>query len=327
MAVFDQIPGVKVTVQICGQDAAEYVDPHASESDPDDHHECPIVSRYIESIDDAEFSIKVAIDDEVYAWDDMLHVLSVRVQIDGRKIRGKIIQRGCKFIVVRGVEEYLKSSQLWLNKTFKFSAINTVDDNDLGRVQKDMNSVKGVGLIQVTLERRVKEKRVPTTPESVTNASALEVAEKSLKKKFVSHSTSFGKDKVIQPSDRWRTSLVSTDKGPIVVFRFIYRSKEGLKQELVIPRTPPPELAAPAIWQSVRDLTMSELQRLAQERLDQIKAEAAESPIKNEAKGDINSTYISTMKRELIEIVDSDEEAEKARPAKRPAVTVDLTDN
>lgn len=105
-------------------------------------------------------------------------------------------------------------------------------------------------------------------------------------------------------------------KGLIAVFRFKYRSRECLEQELIIPRTPSPEPTTPAAQLSVHNMTIAELQRLAQERLDQIHwAEKAKSG------------YTSAVKREFHEIVDDDEEADKTRAAKRPALAIDLTDD
>lgn len=67
MAILDKFPGIEVTIQVDGQDLTEYNDPHASGSVSEDDLGCPVVSKYIESIDDTEFSIKFTIS-KAYAW-------------------------------------------------------------------------------------------------------------------------------------------------------------------------------------------------------------------------------------------------------------------
>ncbi|KAI1282242.1 hypothetical protein F5Y07DRAFT_395043 [Xylaria sp. FL0933] len=330
MAVIDKVPGIEVTVQVDGQAATEYIDPYASDSDPDDDLECPVVSRYIESIDDTEFSIKIAVDNDLYAWKDVKHSLIAKTKVDGRWIDGPIIDKSTKMRVVEGTDEYSEASKQWYQRTLKFSAVNTVDDDNTKRTRKAIKAVKRVGLIEVSLERCTLVKRVSTAPTPFTNTNTLEVSEKALKKNFISHSTSFGIKKAVTKPRVWSTRSISEDNGPIAVFRFIYRSKENLKKELVIPRSPSPEPkpAAPPVSRSVHNMTISELQRLAQERLDQIKDEGVNSPIKRENKevAGIGEDRL-TKKRGVAEVVDVDEEAAKARSKKRLAVTIDLTDD
>ncbi|KAI1354523.1 hypothetical protein F5Y01DRAFT_311721 [Xylaria sp. FL0043] len=330
MAVLEEVPGVEVTVQVGGQDAVEYVDPHASDSDLDDDLECPVVSRYIESIDDTEFSIKIAVDNDVYAWKDVKHSLGATIEVDGRWVHEPLIEPGTEMRVVEGTEEYSEESKQWYLRTLKFSAVNTVDDDNTKRTRKDMEAVKDVGLIEVSLERCTLTEQISTTRTPFTNADTLRVTEKALKNNFISHSTCFGIKKAVTEPQVWSTRSISEDNGPIAVFRFIYRSKEKLKEELVIPRSPSPEPkpATPPVSRSVHNMTLSELQRLAQERLDQIKDEDVNSPIKRENKevAGIDEDGL-TKKRGVTEVVDVDEEAAKARSKKRLAVTIDLTDD
>ncbi|KAK6955908.1 hypothetical protein Daesc_003555 [Daldinia eschscholtzii] len=63
MAVLEDVPGVKVTVCINGTDCLEYDEPDIPEQQPN----CPTSSKYIESHDDTEFTIRVIIDKD-YNW-------------------------------------------------------------------------------------------------------------------------------------------------------------------------------------------------------------------------------------------------------------------
>ncbi|KAI0971867.1 hypothetical protein F4678DRAFT_461234 [Xylaria arbuscula] len=316
MAILDEVPGIKVTIQVGGQEATEYIDPHASESNNPDDPECPIVLRYIESIDDAEFSVKVDVDDDVYAWDDTNHVLSISVQIDGQPVSGSFCERGMKSGVMKGENFYSADSQEWYIRNLKFSAISIVDDRTKKRIQRDMETVERVGLIEVTIERHVLQHEVSAKPGESANPGALELGEKALKRNFISHSTSYGKNEAIEAPKLYDACRLPMDDGPIAVFRFMYRSKESLKAQLIIPRTPEPEPTGSSTSLSVDDLTMAEVRRLAQEKLDEMNWA-------REAKG--RSTSIT--KREISGVVDIDEEDKKARSRKRRVVTIDLTDD
>ncbi|KAI3343650.1 hypothetical protein F4824DRAFT_493903 [Ustulina deusta] len=313
MAVLDEVPGIEVTIQVNGQNATEYVDPHASDTDRDANLGCPVVSKYIESIDDAEFSIKMAIDDDTYAWDDIEHVLSAEVNIDGKQVTSFLAERGGEGMMAEDQLIYSEESQQWYCRKMKFSAISIAEDRNAAQVQEDIETVKEVGLIQVSLERCVEEGRATPVPDPFINTNTLEVAEKVLKGKTISHSASLGNPMITEETDLYHSSRVAADNGPIAVFRFIYRSQESLKKELIIPRSPSPELVVPTTSVSIGNLTMAEVRRLAQERLDQINA--------------AKSRHGSAMKRQANEVVDVDEEAEKAHSAKRPALTIDLTDD
>ena len=75
MAVLDEVPGIQVAVQINGRDAVEYDDP---EPPSHDHATCPISSKYIECIDDAEFSIRCVANRD-YNWGYKKHGLECRI--------------------------------------------------------------------------------------------------------------------------------------------------------------------------------------------------------------------------------------------------------
>ncbi|KAI3336615.1 hypothetical protein HD806DRAFT_528210 [Xylariaceae sp. AK1471] len=336
MAVLDEVPGIKVTILIDNQDVTEYVDPHASESDSDTNPGFPVISKYVKAIDDTEFSIRVAVDNDEYAWSDIDHCLTADIRVDGRLIDNCILRNDVIYpdgYIVKG-RTYFQGSQ-WRLERLKFAAISTVEDCNQARIKKDKKTVKDLGHINVSLERHVLgDQCIPVPKTYNTNSDKLEVAEKAVKGKAISHSTSLvflriktldtltntffslSQSEAAEDFSVWDTNRVALDDGPIAVFRFMYASEESLKQELIIPRTPSPEPATPIAPRSVDNMTIAELQRLAQERLDQIRwAQEAKSGRK------------SALKRGMNEVVDVDEEANRVRRAKRRAVTIDLTDD
>lgn len=57
---------------------------------------------------------------------------------------------------------------------------------------------------------------------------------------------------------------------PFAIIRFMYRSKDALKQELIIPQTPSPEPGPSPDPQTVDNLSPEQVRRLAQERPSEI---------------------------------------------------------
>ncbi|KAI1428551.1 hypothetical protein F5Y12DRAFT_711187 [Xylaria sp. FL1777] len=314
MAVLDEVPGIEVSILVNGQKAIEYVDPHASKLDLDGHLKYPVVTKYIESIDDAEFSVKLAVDDDVYAWDEIKHGLAIKVEVDGSLIQHCLMTRDSEDHLIKGQNMYSEESQQWYCRTMKFSAISTVESRSSEGIKKDIEAVKNIGCIQISFERHIVVKKgVKVAPTACIGTSALEVSEKALKHNFVSHSISLNKKETAVHFTKIHTRMLLTDNGPFAVFRFIYRSKERLRNMLIIPRSPEPEPAVPTASLSINNLAMADVRRLAQERLDQINwAKEAKIP------------SMPAMKRHVNEVVDVDEEAHSA---KRPAVSIDLTDD
>lgn len=125
MAVLDKIPGIEVTVQINGQDVVEYDDPDASELDKS----CPTSSKYIESIDDAEFTIQYKVTNE-YRWGYKKHRLSFIPSVDGFPISGRLFSEdkpvsGCHIAQTTGATYTdAETRQTHLRKC-RFSTIST----------------------------------------------------------------------------------------------------------------------------------------------------------------------------------------------------------
>ncbi|RYP42119.1 hypothetical protein DL767_000484 [Monosporascus sp. MG133] len=81
MAILQELPGVKVTVRVEGKDCVEYEDPDAA----DIQTSCPTSTKYIESVDDAEFCIHFHVDSD-YNWDYKKHFLDVAVYVDNQDL-------------------------------------------------------------------------------------------------------------------------------------------------------------------------------------------------------------------------------------------------
>ncbi|RYP07025.1 hypothetical protein DL764_002784 [Monosporascus ibericus] len=153
MAILEELPGVKVTVRIAGKDCVEYEDPDAG----DIQASCPTSSKYIESVDDAEFCIHFHMDSE-YNWDYKEHSLCVGVCVDGQMLTMKALRR--RYLINQQFDADIVGRPVlstetgeWFLPIPKFSAVNKVDDTTKDRIEKDREVAKNLGIITVKLHR------------------------------------------------------------------------------------------------------------------------------------------------------------------------------
>lgn len=121
MAVLDGVPGLEVAVHINGASAPEYDDPEG-----DGSHGPSTVTKYIESVEGAEFSIVTEVKHN-YAWGYRNHELVTYVSIDGKHRRATRILQSSKPAVIRetGVTERQPDTQQWVLRKYRFAAVTT----------------------------------------------------------------------------------------------------------------------------------------------------------------------------------------------------------
>ncbi|KAI1753762.1 hypothetical protein F4782DRAFT_495568 [Xylaria castorea] len=295
MAIHSDVPGLEVTVRCNEEPLHELEDPNAHDSN--DASACPLTTKYIECVDDTEFDITVKVSSN-YKWGYRNHVLVSNTYVDGNYVQGHIIRSpgtdcGHKYCV-KGQEMLSSSTGLWFIRKFKFTTVKTVDDTQKERVERDLKVAKKLGTIEVQFYRKIEYGPIPYSGTSDAKLGALELAEKSIKGEGISHGTSYGGRETVRTPVFYDVRKIAEDDGPILIIRFVYRSRDALKRELIIPRSPSPTL---------ENLTPAERDRLARERLDELR----EMKVKRE-------NMNPTIKREFGEIIDLTEDA-PARPA------------
>ncbi|KAI1111409.1 hypothetical protein F5Y14DRAFT_425460 [Nemania sp. NC0429] len=316
MAINEDVPGIEVTVRCNKQPLVELDDPNAHDDDIAPH---PSTTKYIECVDDTEFEVAIRVGSD-YLWDYRDHVLVARVRVDGKTVRGTVIRRadtdhGRQVFRIKG-RHVGSASGSWYLRRFKFAPVKTIDDARKERVQSDLEVAKDLGTIEVIFRRAIECGRGDHRRHGDTAPETFELAEKSLKGKAVSHGTSYGSRERASRQLAIHTLDIPEDHGSILSVKFMYRSKDALKRELIIPRSPSrsPTIAA---------LTPAERDRLARERLDELR----EQKLKREdGKG--------LIKREFGETLDLTKDPPPARPTKkhrfrdgREVDVVDLTDD
>ncbi|KAI1646949.1 uncharacterized protein F4817DRAFT_120038 [Daldinia loculata] len=322
MAILEVVPGIEAVVQVAGSDATEYEDPNALEQDTTDAI-CPTSTKYIECIDGARFTIKARVTRD-YQWSREVNALTWNFDVDGNSITGLVtikekMVNGVKTSIIEGNRLYCTRTKKWILQKFQFSAIDVVDDAKKDRIQDDIKIAKHLGMIQVRVYRCIYlGDSTPSLGKPITS-DKLELAEKSLKGKAISHGTSFSSsgDRVSAPRSCSVSYVDGRDK-PIAVFRFHYRSRDALKREMVIPRSPSP---SPGPKREVARMSRAELERLAGERLVQL-----------QRNGNIKEERKPTLKREFKEVIDLSDETERPVKSSRmapeiPEEVIDLTDD
>ncbi|KAI1640149.1 hypothetical protein F4809DRAFT_591663 [Biscogniauxia mediterranea] len=264
MAILEEIPGIEVTVQVNGRNAIEYDDPHASEQES--AADSPTSCKYIESIDDAEFSVSVVATGR-YTWRHH-HALLATLYADGQRVRGKVMEVSSSDnrITIEGRRHFDMKKQQWYLQRFKFAAISTVDDSKQDRVQRDKELAARLGIIEVRLRRVRVLGRLPVSSHHSPGCQPQakhELSEKSLKGKAISHGVDFSSNEKSPVRSYSQIRYIPGEKEYFGAYRFCYRSKDALRQELIIPRSPSPA-------HNISGLSRAEIERLARERLQQI---------------------------------------------------------
>ncbi|KAI3555314.1 hypothetical protein CABS03_02877 [Colletotrichum abscissum] len=327
MAVIDELKGVKVTIQVNGQEAVEYDDPDGFENDVNRKHATHRIFKYIESKDDTCFTVKYEVN-HMHRWESPKSAFSLYLYVDGKRM-DSVVCEASRFnsfdpfykwsTVVEGSRGSSRDPSYDRLSKFKFSQVTTVDDATKERVEGDSKKAKSLGVIEIFVYP------LTITGPSYSSGhehyrdnqnSSFNIAEKALKGRAVSHGTSFTDGGFVSKRKSVCADYLNGGN-PMACFMFKYRSRDALQKELIIPRSPSPE--------AIDELSEADIRRLAAERLDEINQNGRRSgTVKLERKG-------PTIKREFAEIYDLTEEPAKREwkkikiDANREAI--DLTDD
>lgn len=120
MAILQEVPGVAVTIRVNDVDCVEYDDPNASEQPLDK----PTSSKYIESPDDAEYTIHIKID-SAYDWSYKNHMMGVTAASDGLHISSDVFTKDNE-VTERDIsarEEFCQDTNHWHSRKPMFSRV------------------------------------------------------------------------------------------------------------------------------------------------------------------------------------------------------------
>ncbi|OLN92284.1 hypothetical protein CCHL11_01573 [Colletotrichum chlorophyti] len=285
MAVIDTISAVKVTVRLhTSFDAAEeYPDPYQYYNDLKYLDNFEQTSRnYIKSQSGVEFSVNIEVADEhsidPWVWGDegFLFFLYIDGQFMGRRFCF-----GKEFKPHRGGWRYTFKNRrhpnddrtAMLESNFKFETVTTVDED---ASDDDYRRGRDLGTIEVQLRLRKLanmpdrlRKRNLERPFRDPQIDLYQIAEKALKGRPLYHGTSFTRPKRL-PMDPPCRNVQTARAGPLLAtYHFKYRSR-GSPEPL--PRQYQSQSGGDAIPR-FEDLPTHEIERLARERLRQMRDE------------------------------------------------------
>ncbi|RYP58418.1 hypothetical protein DL769_008957 [Monosporascus sp. CRB-8-3] len=244
MAIIDGLRGVDVTIRVDGQTATEYADPDAPAAG--DTGGCKTSSQYIECRDKAKFTIHLKVTKD-YAWGHRNHSLNIGIFIDGEYAKGELCREGDTLFqpwecdvghrTVRLGGNQPGQQDRYVAQAFEFSGIKKVDDAPDERVVNEVSKARKLGMIEIKFFRCIESGGADIAPQQSREQST-EFASKALKGKATSHMTSYSPPTPTTAPRYIKCNNLRADNGPIAIFRFIYRSKEGLIAEAIIPRAP-----------------------------------------------------------------------------------------
>ncbi|THZ08482.1 hypothetical protein D6C93_00503 [Aureobasidium pullulans] len=315
MAILDSLPGVGITVVVDGEDLHEY-------QDTDMEDEENTVTKYVEAVTDANFTIKIKGSQELEYKGDCL---SLDVLVDGLRIQRPLIGReatrnGGYTRLVEG----LKVNAGYMRR-LRFNTLETVTEHGFG-LPEDLERVKTMGKIEVRLVHKIWDKPTERTYKDVANDIGI-ISEKAIKGQAMTHSLGYYQwlhleantltlcslDPVTPISSGICKTRVSSCKttvssckpvegvqNPAATFVFFYRSKKLM----IIPRTPSP---VPLEDRPEEELNPEEMAELAKV--------AVTSQVKKE------------VKRELEDDDDNDSRARKRARPSASAINFEINDD
>ncbi|TGO59953.1 hypothetical protein BOTNAR_0153g00070 [Botryotinia narcissicola] len=268
MVVFDKLPGLEVTIRVNGVQAQEYVDDEDIEYGPGligARQALRTVSKYIKAIDGAKFSIICTL---LPKFKFNAPNLQADVSVDGNYSEGKIIapeDRGRSPTQFDGPINFHPIGNRSMLRKYKFSELHiSTEEGRLSSLKKDKAEAEKLGTIEIRIWRASKSVPVECKYRNIKSSSN-EFHEKALKGQAKSHNVSYSPEIAISIPSYVNVTKLDGEDYPVAIYKFKYRSKESLKQLMIIERTPEPENSptpSPAPDVNLNNLTAAQKERL-----------------------------------------------------------------
>ncbi|KAK7968094.1 uncharacterized protein PG986_002371 [Apiospora aurea] len=228
MAILKGNTGVQVYVRVGGRIAKEYRDP---DPPPPTQNRCPVMCKYIDSLTNLPFVIDTYVDPN-YDFSYKNHTLSFHVYVDGKYMvnncTGKeYVLAGCGYRSVSGPVMMDEQGANVVQQKFRFSPVKT-GWTTIGEIayRGTRRKARDIGVIEVQVFRIILREVTGSQRGSALRGQDLELSEKALKGKAISHGASCGKvEAPRQQTKNHEWDDIPEDRGPIAVYRFLYRSR------------------------------------------------------------------------------------------------------
>ncbi|SPJ75652.1 uncharacterized protein FTOL_05383 [Fusarium torulosum] len=288
MAVLDEVPHITARVRVAGELATEYSpldDQEAIVISDQEGPKVPTAHCYIESKSDAQFVIESTVTPS-FKFSKGHDCIVVDVYIDGQPMCGQIL---CKSVIrdQPGTFKLSTAQQVGRSgrpvaKKFVFAAITkNCDPSTKDRASDDIERAKTLGKIHLILQTGQYKGSLPWKSDFEAKNQQLDLMEKALKGKEISHAT------VLAESSEKALSTygVVEKRRKFGEFVFHYRSYQALQHEMIIPRTPSPGLSSGTglVDEALTQFSERDTRRLAMERLQENLVKDESPRVKREA--------------------------------------------
>ncbi|KAE8451165.1 hypothetical protein EG329_004837 [Mollisiaceae sp. DMI_Dod_QoI] len=258
MAISPLVPGISATILINGFSATEYPDPDDIQVEHinrrvAEYQTRHTVSTYIESISDSPFTLKFAVGPPFGSKDMDDSKIGFEINIDGNEAGQKWCPRPFfknnphktewseELVGVK--EKVVNSKRKFTERGFRFAGLDTNSDAaSSAKVKRLAERLRNVGIIEIKVFSMMYGKKGAAINSSsagfLKGKERENVPEKAIKGEAKSDCTALGAAKKVFKGATWDAEKKAGPDYPLIIFRFMYRSREALQQLLIIPRTP-----------------------------------------------------------------------------------------
>ncbi|KAK6955945.1 hypothetical protein Daesc_003592 [Daldinia eschscholtzii] len=253
MAILSEHPGLEVTVRVNGLTATEYDCSYDLESHVgEDFDEDTLCVKYIESSDDTMYYISLKVTQD-YPWGYKDHCLHAVVFIDGQWVKAEYCHDintdsgdWERYVNYRVTED---SRDNFVKQYFRFAPITAVE-GDEQRYQEDRLRAQDIGIINVRIYRAIETGAIDNIPSHRRPVGAdLELSSEAAQEYGITHGTRYSEPVQMLSTPSYGDCIhLPEDNGPIAEFYFVYRSREALISQGLMPRDPDstPEYSSPS---------------------------------------------------------------------------------
>ncbi|KAF8860117.1 hypothetical protein BDZ45DRAFT_741723 [Acephala macrosclerotiorum] len=264
MAILDLVPGVSAEILVNGIPATEHPDTDEIQVDHEDagvaeYQSKRTVSTYVESVANAPFAIKFTVN-KVYQKEMIRRnfaKIGFYVTIDGNSLDPEFCPRPWfnwkdnkdkkEWVMeLDGIKAQAGTRGKVTQRGFRFAKIETTGDSaESKKVKRLHQRLLKVGLIEIKVFRETAGKKGAKLDADLAafmkDDERKNVPEKAIKGEAKSDCTALGEAKKVKKGDTFReTKKKDGEDYPLIIFRFMYRSREALRQLHIIERTPTP---------------------------------------------------------------------------------------
>ncbi|RCI11776.1 hypothetical protein L249_7147 [Ophiocordyceps polyrhachis-furcata BCC 54312] len=248
MAIIPEFDGLTVIVKIDGKTATEYPVPEDFDQLPEEESAKQPICCFIESASGLSFSVKASTNSAFKAPPPFDH-LTLQVWVDGNHVLGnfQLLSEGPVKLKIDRCDQTSTIPGCVESRRLIFSSVSGVDGATESTIDRDVRVASKIGTIKAELSLAYGGTKVENhgsgyqIPRSDT---ALQLAEKSMKGRELTHGATLSTDFKIKTSVQ---HVAFSQMRRVATLLFFYRSRSALRKEMVLPPSPSPPPASVSV--------------------------------------------------------------------------------